>query len=62
MATPIQPTPMMKGEDAKKFLRKLVKELNEVLTPEELEIRQRKYDEMMKNYHKLVKATNGLFY
>jgi hypothetical protein len=62
MARPIQPTPTMEGEDAKEFLRNLAKDLNPQLTPEEREAKQKKYDQMMKNYHRLVKATNGVFY
>jgi hypothetical protein len=62
MARPIQPTPIMEGEDAKRFLRNLAKDLNPQLTPEEREVKQKKYDQMMKNYHRLVKATHGVFY
>jgi nitrogenase molybdenum-iron protein alpha/beta subunit len=62
MERPIQLTPTITGEDAKRFLRNLAKDLNSQYTPEELEAKRKEYEHDLENYRRLVKATNGVFY
>jgi hypothetical protein len=62
MVCPIQPTPIMEGKDAKRFLRNLAKDLNPQFTPEEREARKCKLEQMKRDYYRLVEATHEVFY
>ena len=61
MASPIAKTPVLEGEDAKRFMKNLVESF--VLPcPEELEKEKEKLRVMIANYEEIVKASGGVFY
>ncbi len=62
MARPIQDTPIIKGEDAKRFYANLRRALIDKQSPEKAKERQKHQEEMEDMYNKMVKATNGVFF
>lgn len=62
MARPIQNTPTLKGEDAKRFRKKLLESLAKKLTPEEKALKKKEMEEMEKNYNLLTSISDGAFY
>lgn len=62
MARPIQNTPLLEGEDAKRFKANLFNSLFKVLTPKEKEAKKKEMEEMEKNYNLLVSISGGTFY
>ncbi|MEL5895300.1 hypothetical protein AAE250_17610 [Bacteroides sp. GD17] len=62
MARPIQNTPTLKGEDAKRFRKNLVESLTKKLTPEEEEDKKREIKEMEESYNLLASISGGTFY
>lgn len=62
MARPIQNTPTLKGEDAKRFRKNLLESLAKKLTPEEKALKKKEMEEMEKNYNLLTSISDGAFY
>lgn len=62
MARPIQNTPTIKGEDAKRFRKSLLESLTKKLTPEEKDAKKKEIKEMKENYNLLVSISGGIFY
>lgn len=62
MARPIQNTPILKGEDAKKFRRSLFDAITRKLSTEEKEAKEKKIRQMESSYDLLVSISNGSFY
>lgn len=62
MARPIQNTPTLKGEDAKRFRKHLLESLAKKLTPEEKALKKKEMEEMEKNYNLLTSISDGAFY
>ena len=62
MARPIQNTPTIKGEDAKRFRKDLLESLTRKLTPEEKDAKKKEIKEMEENYNLLVSISGGIFY
>ena len=59
MANPIEKTPIIKGEDAKRFRQSLLKSLTFPFPNEEIERKKQELREMKNVYRKFVAATNG---
>ena len=51
MAYPIQDTPEIKGEDAKRFRKGLLESLTKKLTPEEKDAKKKEIKEMEENFN-----------
>lgn len=62
MAHPIQNTPTIKGEDAKRFRKSLLESLTKKLTPEEKDAKKKEIKEMEENYNLLASISGGIFY
>lgn len=62
MARPIQNTPLLEGEDAKRFRKNLLESLAKKLTPEEKDAKKKEMEEMEKNYKLLASISGGAFY
>ena len=62
MARPIQNTPTIKGEDAKRFRKSLLESLTKKITPEEKDAKKKEIKEMKENYNLLVSISGGIFY
>jgi hypothetical protein len=62
MAHPIEKTPVLKGEDAKRFRKNLLDSLTPTLSPLEIINKKKELDEWKVNYQKIVIASNGVFY
>lgn len=62
MARPIQNTPPLEGEDAKRFRKNLLNFLIKKLTPEEKDAKKKEMEEMDKNYNLLASISGGTFY
>lgn len=62
MARPIQNTPTLKGEDAKRFRENLLESLVKKLTPEEKDAKKKEMEEMEKSYNLLASISGGAFY
>ena len=62
MARPIQNTPTLKGEDAKRFRKNLLESLVKKLTPEEKDAKKKEMEEMEQNYNLLASISGGAFY
>lgn len=62
MARPIQNTPILEGEDAKRFRKNLLESLAKKLTPEEKDAKKKEMEEMEKNYKLLASISGGAFY
>lgn len=62
MARPIQNTPILKGEDARKFRLDLLESLAKQLTPQEQQKKKKETKEMEESYNLLVSISNGAFY
>lgn len=62
MARPIQNTPILEGEDAKRFRKNLLESLAKKLTPEEKDAKKKEMEEMEKNYKLLASISGGTFY
>lgn len=62
MARPIQNTPVIKGEDAKRFRKNLLESLAKKLTPEEKEAKKKEMKEMEDSYNLLTSISDGKFY
>ena len=62
MARPIQNTPTIKGEDAKRFRKELLESLTKKLTPEEKASKKKEIREMEESYNLLVSISGGTFY
>lgn len=62
MARPIQNTPTLEGEDAKRFRTNLLESLAKKLTPEEKDAKKKEMEEMEKNYNLLASISDGAFY
>lgn len=62
MARPIQNTPILEGEDAKRFRKSLFETITKKLSTEEKEAKQKEIEEMESSYNLLVSISNGAFY
>lgn len=62
MARPIQNTPTIKGEDAKRFRKDLLESLTKKLTPEEKDAKKKEIKEMEDSYNLLRSISKGVFY
>jgi hypothetical protein len=62
MAHPIEKTPVLKGEDAKRFRRNLLDSLTPPLSSSEIIDKKKELNEWKVNYQKIVTASNGVFY
>lgn len=62
MARPIQNTPAIKGEDAKRFRKNLLESLAKQLTPKEKNAKKKELEEMEKSYNLLASISSGTFY
>jgi hypothetical protein len=62
MASPIEHTPVIKGEDAKRFQKVLLESLLPTLSPSEIDTKKKEMEEWKKNYKEMVSASNGVFY
>jgi hypothetical protein len=65
MSRPIKDTPILTGEDAKRFresLRRQILEMTRELTPEEKEVRDKETERMNKAYHLMCTISNGQFH
>lgn len=62
MARPIQNTPTLEGEDAKRFRLDLLRSFIKTLTPEEKQLREKEMEEMERKYNLLVEISGGSFY
>lgn len=62
MAQPIQNTPPIKGEDAKRFRKNLLESLTKKLTPKEQEAKKKDIKDMEDSYNLLVSISGGTFY
>ena len=61
MARPIAQTPIISGEDARRFQQALLQSLTMSYPPEELERMKRQAQEMKKIYQEFIAVTNGAF-
>ena len=61
MARPIAQTPIISGEDARRFQQSLLQSLTMSYPPEELERMKRQAQEMKKIYQEFIAVTNGAF-
>jgi len=61
MARPIAQTPIISGEDARRFQRSLLQSLTMSYPPEELERKKQELQEMQKSYQKIIAITNCTF-
>jgi hypothetical protein len=62
MASPIEKTPVLNGEDAKRFRKNLLDSLAPTLSPLEIINKKKGLNEWKVNYQKIVTASNGIFY
>lgn len=62
MAQPIQNTPPIKGEDAKRFRKNLLESLTKKLTSKELDAKKKEIKDMEESYNLLVSISGGAFY
>jgi len=62
MASPIAQTPVMEGEDAKRFMMNLLKSLVSPFPESEIEKEKEKLKKMKASYEEIVKASGGVFY
>ncbi|GHU62014.1 hypothetical protein FACS1894123_02260 [Bacteroidia bacterium] len=62
MARPIEKTPVIKGEDAKRFKKNLLDSLMPTLSPAEVIKEKKALKKMEADYKKMVLASNGVFY
>nr|DAF17004.1 MAG TPA: hypothetical protein [Caudoviricetes sp.] len=62
MARPIQNTPTLEGEDAKKFMSELLQSFIKEPTTTEKEAKKKEMEEMEKSYSLLVEISGGAFY
>ncbi|GHV66228.1 hypothetical protein FACS1894199_09220 [Bacteroidia bacterium] len=62
MARRIECTPIMEGEDAKRFMKNLVETLTHTYSPSELAAKKEELRVMEENYQKIVEASHGVFY
>jgi len=62
MARPIQNTPTIKGEDAKRFRKNLLESFTKKLTTEEKAAKKKEIREMEESYNLLVSISGGTFY
>ena len=61
MARPIAQTPIISGEDARRFQQSLLQSLTMSYPPEELERQKQELQEMQKSYQKIIAITNCTF-
>ena len=61
MARPIEQTPIISGEDARRFQQSLLQSLTMSYPPDELERKKRQAQEMQKSYQKLLARTKCTF-
>ena len=61
MARPIAQTPIISGEDARRFQQSLLQSLTMSYPPEELERMKRQAQEMKKIYQEYLEITNEKF-
>jgi len=61
MAYPIAETPIIRGEDAKRFIRSLVQSLTMSYPKEELERRKKELKEIEESYQQFTKINGGVF-
>jgi hypothetical protein len=61
MARPIEITPIIRGEDAKRFKLSLLQSLTMSYPKEEIERRRKKLKEMKEFYQEFIKVTGGTF-
>jgi hypothetical protein len=61
MARPIEITPIIKGEDAKRFKRSLLQSLTMSYPKEEIERRKKELKEMKEFYQQFIKVTGNAF-
>jgi len=59
MARPIEKTPMITGEDARRFRKSLEQSLTMSYPPEEIEQQKRELQDMKRFYQEYITATNG---
>lgn len=62
MAHPIQDTPIIKGEDAKRFRKELLESFTKKLTPEGKAAKKKEIKEMEESYNLLVSISRGNLY
>lgn len=62
MALLIQNTPILTGEDARRFRKNLFETVARKLSAEEKEAKQKEIEEMESSYNLLVSISNGAFY
>lgn len=62
MARPIQNTPILKGEDARRFRKDLLKAVTRKLTPEERRAKDEEIRKMESSYDLMVSISDGAFY
>jgi uncharacterized protein (DUF342 family) len=61
MARPIEITPIIRGEDAKRFKLSLLQSLTMSYSKEEIERKKKKLKEMEESYQQFIKLTGGEF-
>jgi len=61
MARPIAKTPVLTGEDARRFKQSLLKSLTLSFSIDEIERQKQELQDMKKSYQQFVIATNGTF-
>jgi hypothetical protein len=62
MATKIKDTPILEGEDARRFRQRLKVHCLKELTPEEIKAREEERKHRKKCYEQMVSISNGSFY
>jgi len=62
MARPIEKTPVIRGEDARRFRESLRASLAPNFSVSELTRRKKELQEMKDSYNIIVAASNGVFY
>ncbi|GHT07372.1 hypothetical protein FACS189432_02520 [Bacteroidia bacterium] len=62
MARPIEKTPIIRGEDVKRFKKNLWESLMPTLSPSEIIKEKKALKKMEADYKKMVLASNGVFY
>ena len=62
MARPIEKTPVIRGEDARRFRESLRVSLTSNFSASELARRKKELKEMKDSYNVIVAASNGVFY
>jgi len=62
MARPIEKTPVIRGEDARRFKESLRASLTSNFSALELARKKKELQEMKDSYNVIVAATNGVFY